>query len=359
MKTRMTELFGIKHPIMLAGMNWLTKPKLVSAVSNAGGLGVLSCQQYDPISLRQAIRNLRDLTDKPFGVNITLGMGSEPLVKVVLEEKVGIVNYALGRPPEITALINAVHGYGGKVIGTIAMSKHAVRSEQLGSDMLNITGYEAAAHSGNVGSIVLVPSVTSAVKIPCIAAGGYANGRGLAAALAMGAEGISMGTRLAATQEAEVADTLREVWVKSSEEDTVIDPAFDGINCRVLKNEAAEKLLLKKSALPILDAMSAGLYMKKELKLSWGDMIRQADSLRRQPIGIGSGHRGLGSMMRFAVGSRLFRKATTEGDVKEGILMMGQTAGLINDIPTVAEVLERTVAEAEEIIKKMNVQIGA
>ena len=357
MKTRMTELFGIQHPIMLAGMNWLTKPRLVAAVSNAGALGVLSCQQYNPDSLRAAIREIRALTAKPFGVNITLGMGSEPLAKVIIEEKIPVVNYALGRPPEITAVIQAVHGYGGKIIGTIAVTKHALRSEQLGADMLIITGYEAAAHSGNIGQIVLVPAVTSAVKIPCIAAGGYANGKGLAAAISMGAEGISMGTRLAATREAEVPDSLREVWVHSSEEDTIIDPAFDGINCRVLKNEAAERLLSKRS-LPLLDAFTAGLYMKKEMNLSWGDMIRTASQLRRQPIGIGSGKRGLGSMMRFAVGSRLFRKATLEGDTKDGILMMGQTVGLIHDIPTVAEVIERTVAEAEAIIKKMHAQVG-
>ena len=352
----MTDLLGIKHPIMLAGMNWLTKPKLVAAVSTAGGLGVLSCQQYNPNSLRSAIKEIKSLTSSPFGVNISLGMGSESLVKVVIEEQVPAVNYALGRPPEITSLVKAVHGYGGKIIGTIAVTKHALRSEQLGADMLIITGYEAAAHSGNIGSIVLVPVVTSAVKIPCIAAGGYANGKGLAAAIAMGAEGISMGTRLAATQEAEVPDSLREIWVHNNEEDTIIDPAFDGINCRVLKNEAAVRLLSKRS-LPFLDAMTAGLYMKKELNLSWGNMIRTANQLRRQPIGIGGGKRGLGSMMRFAVGSRLFRKATLDGDTKEGILMMGQTVGLINDIPTVAEVLERTISEAEEIIKKMQTGI--
>ncbi len=208
-----------------------------------------------------------------------------------------------------------------------------------------------------IGSIVLVPAVTSTVKIPCIAAGGYANGKGLAAAIAMGAEGISMGTRLAATREAEVPDILRKVWVNSGEEDTIIDPAFDGINCRVLKNEAAERLL-KKRTIPILDAVIAGLYMKEELKLSWGDMIRTANSMRHQPIGIGSAKRGLGSMMRFAVGGRLFRKATLDGDIKEGILMMGQTVGLIDDIPSVGELLERTVAEAEDIIKKMYAKVG-
>ncbi len=144
MKTRMTELFGIKHPIMLAGMNWLTTPKLVAAVSNAGGLGILSAQQYNPNSLKAAIREIRSLTDKPFGVNVTLGLESKPIVQVIIEEKPPVVNYALGRPPEITALVEAVHGYGGKIIGTIAMARHGIRAAQLGSDMLNITGYEAA-----------------------------------------------------------------------------------------------------------------------------------------------------------------------------------------------------------------------
>ena len=357
MKTRMTELLGIKHPIMLAGMNWLTTPKLVAAVSNAGGLGILSAQQYNPDSLRAALKQIRSLTDKPFGVNVTLGLGSLPIVQVIIEEKPPVVNYALGRPPEITALVEAVHGYGGKIIGTIAFTRHGVRAAQLGSDMLNITGYEAASHSGNVGALVLVPAVTSAVKIPCTAAGGYADGRGLAAALALGAEGITMGTRLAATKDAEVADSLRETWVKATEEDTVIDSAFDGINCRVLKNKAAEDML-KKRSLPIIDAMSAALYMKRELKLSWGDLISTANRLRRQAIGISGAQRGLGSAMRFAVGSRLFAKATVEGDMENGLLMMGQTVGRINDIPTVAEVIQRTVAEAEQIIKSMNTKIG-
>jgi len=358
MKTRMTELFGIKYPIMLSGMNWLTTPKLAAAVCNAGGLGVLAGSHYDAEGIRKAIKEIRELTDKPFGINLTLGLGAQALVPVVIEEKVPALNYALGRPPEIAPLIEAVHGYGGKVIGTIALLRHALRSEQLGADMLIITGYEAASHSGNVGALVLVPQITEAVKVPCIGAGGYADGKGLAAALALGAEGIAMGSRLAATQEAEVADIVKETLVKSSEEDTVIDPAFDGINCRVLRNKAAEDLLEKKS-FPLFDAISAGLHMKRTLNLSWGEVIRTANNLRRQQIGIGAGQRGLASMMRFAVGSRLFSKATTDGDPVNGILMMGQTAGRIKDIPTVAEVIERTIAEAEEILESMKAKIGS
>ena len=357
MKTRMTELFGIKYPIMLAGMNWLTTPKLVGAVSNAGGLGVLAASRYSADGIRQAIKEVREITDKPFGINLTLGVGTRALVQVVIEEKVPVINYALGRPPEITPLIEVVHGYGGKVMGTIALLRHAQRSEQLGADAVIITGYEAASHSGNVGALVLVPTIAEALKVPCIGAGGYADGRGLAAALALGAEGISMGSRLAATQEAEVADKVKDTWVKSGEEDTIIDPAFDGINCRVLRNQVAEDLL-KKKGMPIFDAISASLYMKKNLNLSWEELIRTANNLRKRPAGI-SGQWGLGAAMRFAVGSRLFALATEGGDPEHGILMIGQTAGRIKDIPTVKELIEQTVAEAKEIMEKMKLQIGS
>jgi enoyl-[acyl-carrier protein] reductase II len=358
MKTKMTELFGIKYPIMLSGMNWLTTPKLAAAVSNAGGLGILAGSHYDTEGIKKAIKEIRELTDKPFGINLTLGVGTRALVPVVIGEKVPVVNYALGRPPEIQPLIQGVHAYGGKVIGTIALLRHALRSEQLGADMLVITGYEAASHSGNVGALVLVPTITSAVKIPCIGAGGYTDGKGLVAALALGAEGIAMGTRLASTKEAEVPQSIKDVWLKATEEDTVIDPAFDGINCRVLRNKKAEEMLQKRS-IGLVDTFSAAMFMKRELKLSYGDLIRNVRALRRQEIGLGSARRNMASVMRFAVGSRLFRKATIDGDAQEGLLMMGQGAGRVKDIPTVAELIERTVQEAEQIMNALKIKIGA
>ncbi len=356
MKTRMTELFGIKHPIMLAGMSFLTTPKLVAAVSNAGGLGILGGSHYIKEDLRAAIRQVREMTDKPFGVNLTLGVNTKELVPVVLEEKVPVLNYALGRPPEISPLIKAVHEYGGKVIGTVALARHGARSEQLGADMLNITGYEAAAHSGNVGAVVLIPITTKTVKVPCTAAGGFADGRGLAAALALGAEGITMGTRLAATKDSEAPDTIKQVWLKANEEDTIIDPAFDGINCRVLRNKAAEEMLKKR--FPLIDAMVAGMRLKKTLKLTYPQMIRTAANLKNQEIGIGGGKRSLTSVMRFAAGAELFQKAELHGDAESGILMCGQVVGMIRDLPTVAEVIQRTVAEAEQVMKSMVSRIG-
>jgi len=343
----MTELFGIQYPIMLAGMNWLTTPTLVAAVSAAGGLGVLAAAQHTPESLKKAIHEIREKTDKPFGVNLMLGAPGDERIPIIMEEKVPVLNYALGRPKEIQPVIEGVHGYGGKVIGTTAMLRHAQRSEQLGADAVTVTGYEAAAHSGNVGALVLVPQVADGVSIPVIGAGGYADGRGLAAALAMGAEGVSMGSRLACTQEAEAAKAVKETWLAAGEEDTIIDDRFDGINCRVLKTEKAEALLKQKS-IPLFDAISAGLHMKKVMGLSLTQTIAEANRIRKRPAFIGSGKWGLGATMRFAIGSDLFNKAMQNPD--EGILMVGQTVGRINDIPTVAEVLERTVKEAEEII---------
>src|SRR4030043_1389110 len=174
-KTRMTELFKIKHPIMLAGMNWITEPDLVAAVSNAGGLGVLATAATTPEETRKAIKQIRTLTDKPFGVNQILnGPGAKPNIDIAIEEKVPIINYSLGKP----WFIEQVHAYGGKVLGTTAIARHAVRAAELGCDAIGITGQEAAAHGANASSMVLIPIVSSQIKVPLIAAGGFYNGRG-------------------------------------------------------------------------------------------------------------------------------------------------------------------------------------
>lgn len=182
---------GNKAPIMLAGMNWITTPKLVSAVCNAGGLGILATATSIPEETRKQIREIRKLTDKPFGINqILIGPGAKENIAIAIEEKVPIVNYSLGKP----WFIDQVHAYGGKVMGTIAIARHAARAAQLGCDILVVTGHEAAAHGDVATSLVLVPLVASQVKVPLIAAGGFYDGRGLAAALTLGADAISMGT---------------------------------------------------------------------------------------------------------------------------------------------------------------------
>ena len=262
LKTRFTEMLGIKHPVMLAGMNWITTPKLVAAVCNAGGLGILATAAYTPQETRKKIREIKKLTKKPFGINqILIGPGAKENIDVAIEEKVPIINYSLGKP----WFVDQVHAYGGKVMGTIAIARHAVRAAQLGCDMLAVTGHEAAAHGAEVGGLVLIPAVASQVKVPIIATGGFCNGKGLAAALVLGAEGIAMGTRFALTQESTAHERYKQVCLKATVEDTVYDERFDGVACRVVKTKGAKAVL--KRRLPVLEGVAGALRMKRELKL--------------------------------------------------------------------------------------------
>jgi len=253
---------------MLAGMNWITDPKLVSAVSNAGGLGILATARCNPHETRESIKEIRKLTDKPFGINQILnGPGAKENIAIAIEERVPVINYSLGKP----WFIDVVHTYGGKVVGTIAVAKHAVRAEQLGCDALVVTGHEAAAHGDIATSMVLLPVVARQVQIPLIAAGGFYDGRGLAAALALGADGISMGTRFAITQESMVHDDFKQLCLQATEQDTLYSNVFDGMPGRVLKTKGAEKMM--KTGLSIIEAFQAAKEVKQVLKLSFWKLI--------------------------------------------------------------------------------------
>lgn len=344
LKTKMTEMFGIKHPIMLAGMNWITEPKLVAAVCNAGGLGILAVARYNPKETRDAIRQIREMTDKPFGINqILIGPGAKENIAVAIEEKVPVINYSLGKP----WFINDVHAYGGKVVGTIAIARHAARAVELGCDAIVVTGHEAAAHGAAATSMVLIPIVASTVKVPIIAAGGFYDGRGLAAALALGAHGISMGTRFMLVKESPVHDNFKRLCLEATEQDTLYDNVFDGMDGRVLKTKAAVKMTQR--GFPIIEAFKGALLVKKLLNLSYGKFIASAFAMMTAE----EGH-PLWVLARQAVGNMRHLKAIQQGDTEEGILFAGQCCGGISDVPTVQEVVDRVILEAEEAIAKLN-----
>jgi enoyl-[acyl-carrier protein] reductase II len=343
LKTRMTEMFGIQHPIMLAGMNWVTEPKLVAAVCDAGGLGTLAIAQYSPDDTRKAIRQVRELTDKPFMVNqILVGAWVRENINVALEEKVPFINYSLGRP----WFVGQAHAYGGKVIGTIAVARHAVRAVEMGIDGVIVTGHEAAAHGAETTSLVLLPLVASLVNVPVIAAGGFQDGRGLAAALALGADGISMGSRFLLTQESGVHDRFKQLCLKATEQDTLYGTAFDGMPGRVLKTKMAEKLMKGESFGP-LKAVPNALKVKRILKLSWRQFAGTAFKMMRAEEA-----RGLLQQAAMASAAVRQQKAIYDGNEEEGVMFAGQAIGAINDLPTVKEVIDRTVAEAEETLEK-------
>ena len=344
LRTKMTELFGIQHPIMLAGMNWITEPKLVSAVCNAGGLGILAIARCNPKETRENIKQVRDMTDKPFGINqFLIGPGAKENIAVAIEEKVPIINYSLGKP----WFVNDVHAYGGKVMGTIAIAKHAAKAVQLGCDALVITGHEAAAHGAAATSMVLIPIVASMVKVPLIAAGGFYDGRGLAAALALGADGISMGSRFMLVKESMVHENFKKLCLEATEQDTLYSNVFDGMDGRVLKTKEAEAMM--KKGFPLIEAFKGALLVKKLMSLSFAKFLGVSIEMLRAEEG-----NPLWVLARQAVGNMKHLKALNEGDVKGGILFAGQCCGGIADIPSTKELIDRVITEAEATLAKLS-----
>jgi enoyl-[acyl-carrier protein] reductase II len=337
METRMTKLFGIKHPIMLAGMGFVADdPKLVAAVSSAGGLGLLATGFLTPDRTRAAVKQIRQLTDKPFGANVTLQFDyARENAEVCVEEKVPVINWSLGKADW---LIKAVHGYGGKILGTVVKARHAIRAEQDGADAVIVTGHEAAGHGGDVTSLVLIPAIASKVKIPVIAAGGFCDGRGLVAALALGAEGISMGTRFAITKESPLHQKTLELCLKTTEEDTLCCVGPDGLSARHIRTRTAE--ILAQQKLPLVKTMRSAWEIKRSLNIPTWRLV--VDGLKT---------RSVQGLARQAITVTTMRRAVLDGDNKAGIMTIGQVIGLIRDVPTCKEIIERTVAEAETTIE--------
>lgn len=312
MKTRITELLGIKYPIIQGAMAWVSLPPLVAAVSNAGGLGILGASFMRPDELRENIRKVKELTKKPFAVNfMPENPELEQLLDIIIEENVPVASYGKGDPRRI---IERTKHHDIINLPTMGAVRHAIKAEEDGADAIIVQGTEGGGHTGFVASSILVPMVAEGVKIPVVAAGGFGDGKGLLAALALGAEGISMGSRFLVTQECPIPIHAKEWIVRSSEEDTVVTDNLTGVRCRVLKNEFSQRLL-----------------EMKERKVSPWEMMQHA--------------RGR------------FRKAFLEGDLKEGSIACGQVAGLINDIPTCKELIERIVKEAEEIVDPLKEKV--
>ena len=312
MKTRITDLLGIKQPIIQGAMSWVSFPPLVAAVSNAGGLGILGAAFMTPEELQQNIRKIKEETDKPFGVNF---MPDNPRIKelldVIIEEKVPVASYGKGNPQKI---IERTRPHGIINMPTMGSLKHALRAEKDGADAVIVQGTEGGGHTGFVSTLVLIPIVASRVKIPIIAAGGIGNARGMVAALALGAEGIAMGSRFIVTQEAPVPPHVKHYLLDKTEEDTVVTDNLTGVRCRVIKNGFAKDML---------------------------DMAQK----NSDPW----------ETMKFGVGR--MRKAYVEGDLEMGSLVFSQVCGLIHDIPTCRGLIESIVAESEEILESIQKKI--
>jgi len=335
MKTRITELFNIKYPILLSGMSFISVPKLVAAVSNAGGLGMLATGTLNPDQTRQYIREIKSLTDKPFGANATLLFpGALENAKILLDEQVPVINFSLGKGDWI---VKTAHQYGGKVIATVVNLRHAQRAQDYGCDGVIATGHEAAAHGGPVTTFVLVPRLAEVLEIPVIAAGGLGDGRGLAAALALGAEGIAMGSRFANTLESPVHDKTKQLTVEKDITDTVYTNRLDGLHARAMMSPGTQKAMRRKVGL--LTAFRNSFEIAKEMKIPYLKMFRQT---------LSAGLKATIALAYLAKGFHGFRVSITEGDTDNGVYPVGQVMGLIHDNPTVQELLDKIVADAEK-----------
>jgi len=322
-KTRVTELFGIEYPIVQGGLMWIARAELAAAVANAGCIGfmtALSCPT--PEDLRAEIRKVRDLTDKPFGVNITLLPTLKPVdygqyIDVCIEEGVKFIETA-GRNPE--PYMAQMKGAGMKVIHKCTSVRHAVKAERIGCDAVSIDGFECAGHPGedDVTSLILIPLTADAISIPVVASGGFGDGRGLVAALALGADGMNMGTRFVATQEAPVHQKVKEAYVDASERDTCLLMRSLRNTIRVLKNSVAEQVL--------------------EIESKGNAQIADIAHL----VGGGEG-----------------REVLEIGDMDKGIASVGQVVGLVRSIPTVQELIDEIVNDAREIMtRKFGAMLG-
>ncbi|WP_024538073.1 NAD(P)H-dependent flavin oxidoreductase [Comamonas badia] len=317
MKTRITELFGIQHPIIQGGMHYVGFAELAAAVSNAGGLGIITgLTQKTPELLAREIARCRALTDKPFGVNLTfLPIVNAPdypgYIRAIVEGGVKIVETAGNNPQKWMPLL---HEHGIKVIHKCTSVCHALKAESIGCDAISVDGFECGGHPGedDVPNFILLPRAAEELKIPFVASGGMADGRSLVAALALGADGINMGTRFIATQEAPVHENVKQAIVAASELDTrlVMRPLRN--TERVLNNAAVERLLAK----------------EKELgsAISFQDIIQEV--------------------------AGVYPRIMEKGEMDAGAFSCGMVAGLIRDVPTVQALIDRTMAEAQDLIRQ-------
>ena len=317
MQTKLTEMFGIKHPIIQGGMHYVGFAELAAAVSNAGGLGIITgLTQRSPEALANEIRRCREMTDKPFGVNLTfLPVISQPdypgYIRAIIEGGVKVVETAGNNPQQ---WLPALREAGIKVIHKCTSVRHSLKAEAIGCDAVSVDGFACGGHPGedDVPNFILLPRAAEELRIPIVASGGMADGRSLVAALALGADGMNMGTRFIATKEAPVHDNVKQAIVAASELDTrlVMRPLRN--TERVLKNSAAERLLAKEKSL--------GANLKFE------DILGEV--------------------------AGVYPRIMQEGVMDAGVWSCGMVAGLIHDIPTVKELIERIMDEAESIIRR-------
>jgi NAD(P)H-dependent flavin oxidoreductase YrpB (nitropropane dioxygenase family) len=342
METAFTRLVGVRHPVVQTGMGWVAGPRLVSASANAGALGILASATMTPARLREAIREVKSRTDEPFGVNLRADAAdARERVRILVEERVRVASFALA-PSE--RLIGELKEAGVLVLPSVGARRHAEKVAAWGADAVIVQGGEGGGHTGEVATTVLLPQVVDAVDIPVVAAGGFFDGRGLVAALAYGAAGVAMGTRFLLTSDSTVPDAVKAKYLAATVKDVTVTRAVDGLPHRMLRTELVDSLERAGRARALAHAARRASGFRKLSGLTWRQLLHDGLALRH-------GKDLTWSQLLLAANTpMLLKSAMVDGRTDLGVMASGQVAGVIDDLPSCAELVERIMDEADEVL---------
>jgi len=344
LSTPLTELTGVRHPVVQTGMGWVAGPSLVSATANAGGLGILASATMTLAELERAIIEVKQRTDEPFGVNLRADAADAPArCDLLIKHGVKVASFALAPKPELIARLK-VHNI--VVIPSVGAPKHAVKVASWGADAVMIQGGEGGGHTGSVPTTLLLPTVLDAVDIPVIAAGGFFDGRGLAAALSYGAAGVGMGTRFLLTADSRVPDPVKQRYLVASLDDTVVTKKVDGMPHRMLRTELVEQVEGGSSIRRLIPTARRTLEFKRMAGMSWKELAVDGRAMRKQQ------GRTLGQLALAANTPMMLKAGLVDGDATAGVLASGQVVGVIDDLPTCEELIDRVVTDAASALKR-------
>lgn len=336
--TRLTALTGIRYPIVQTGMGFVAGARLTAATSAAGGLGIIGSATMTMDALRAAVRAVQDRTDAPFGVNLRADApDAAERVGLIIRAGVRVASFALApRREQIQQLKDA----GVVVIPSVGARRHAEKVAEWGADAVVVQGGEGGGHTGPIPTSLLIPQVVSAVDIPVVAAGGFFDGRGLVAALAFGAEGIAMGTRFLLTADSPVADAVKQVYLSKTLTDTVVTTRVDGVPHRVLRSGLIDGLERSGQAAGLMRAIRNAAAFRRLSGVSWRAMLREGAAMRR------GSELSWSQVIMAANTPMLLKAAMVDGRPDLGVMAAGQVVGVIDDLPSCADLIERIMAQA-------------
>lgn len=344
--TPLCDLLGIRHPVVQTGMGYVSDATLTAATTAAGGLGILAGAPMDMAELESQVAKVKELTSEPFGVNLradspTVGAAIDLLIR----EEVKVASFALAPKPELIARLKEA---GAVVVPSIGAVRHAEKVAAWGADAVVVQGAEGGGHTGKVPTSLLLPSVVDAVDIPVIAAGGFFDGRGLVAAMAYGAAGIAMGTRFLLTKESPVLDSVKQRYLGASVTDAVVTTVIDGVPQRVLMGGPVRDLEEANAVTRYVQAVRNAVAFQRLSGTRWSDMVREGLAMKR------SHELSWSQTVMAANAPMLYRAGLHEGREDVGVTASGQVVGLIEDIPSCAELIDRIVAEAAAVLRRFD-----